>query len=389
MSFDLFDVLIEEVPFHRIQALCSVANATNTMVGESKAIIPLLDLAKYHSDRRAFVEELREACHLVGFFLVRHDFQDVADTILSEARQFFQRPLEQKQQISYYNCPSFRGYMPLGVENTAGKVDSREQIEWAVEYPRPGKQWPLYERLKATQNPWPNECQPKLQSTTQLFAKEVCNVADCIRDALCLALELDDNQKLEFLSRFEAREDINEIPHWVIKLISYPPMGGGEAQQGVGAHTDTNFLTLVLQDSVGGLQAFSKGEWIDVPTEYGSSVLVCNLGEQAQILSRGYLLATPHRVLANTTSTNPRISVPLFYNPVLSATIEPISKATVESLRWDRPRDYKNWERTDNAMLKSVGENTFKSLARSHPDVFRNHHKDLEILKDGHIEKRS
>lgn len=43
-------------------------------------------------------------------------------------------------------------------------------------------------------------------------------------------------------------------------------------------------------------------------------VLVCNLGEQAEILRRGYFRATPHRVLQNTTGTTARISVPFFYN---------------------------------------------------------------------------
>ena len=176
-------------------------------------------------------------------------------------------------------------------------------------------------------------------------------------------------------------------PHWVVKLISYPPVPNRE-DQGVGPHTDTNFLTLVLQDEVGGLQAYSQGEWMDVPTEYGSGVLVCNLGEQAQILSRGYLLATPHRVVANTT-TRTRTSVPYFYNPVLSSTMEPLPEEKTRSLVWERPQDYEQWKRSNNAMLTSVGENTFKSLARSHPEVFQRHHPDLEISEDGHLHERS
>jgi hypothetical protein len=41
-----------------------------------------------------------------------------------------------------------------------------------------------------------------------------------------------------------------------------------------------------------------------------------------------------------------------------------------------------------NVMLASVGENTFESLARSHPDVFAKHHKDLILLPDGRIVQR-
>lgn len=351
-------------------------------------IIPVLDLALFHTNRQAFVDELREACHLVGFFLIRHDFQDIADTMIEESRKFFSRSLEEKNRISYVNSPSFRGYMPLGLENTQGKVDGREQIEWAAEYPRDGKSWPLYERLKAIENSWP-DYQPELKTATIKFTNAACYVADCIRDALCSVLELDEVQTQDILSKFEVNEDRNELPHWVIKIISYPQVEkDGPIKQGVGPHTDTNFLTLVLQDSVGGLQAYSQEEWIDVPTEYGTSVLVCNLGEQAQVWSRGYLLATPHQVLPNTSSITPRTSVPLFYNPVISATIEPIPEEAASLLRWERPQSYKHWKRDDDTMHTSVGENTFKSLARSHPEVFQKHHPDLEIRSGGHICKR-
>lgn len=350
-----------------------------------KGRIPLLDLGQFHSNRSLFVEELRDACHRVGFFLIRHDFQDVADSMLQQTRKFMSRPLEEKNLISYEKSPSFRGYMPLGVENRQGKLDSREQIEWAVEYPQVGKQYPWYERLKGT-NPWPDDIQPNLRQSTLAFTKEACYVAECIRDALCLALGLDEKQQSAFISNFEDRPDANELAHWVVKLISYPPVSDS-SRQGVGAHTDTNFLTFVLQDTVGGLQAFSNGEWVDVPTQYGSSVLVCNLGEQAQVLSRGYLLATQHRVLANT-SGQARISVPVFYNPSLSSSIDPIPMPTLGNLDWQRSKDCQSWERQNNAMLASVGENTFKSLARSHPRVFQKHHNDLKILQDGSISSR-
>jgi len=270
-------------------------------------------------------------------------------------------------------------YMKVGVENTSGKLDRREQIEYAVEYPKSSAStgWPVYERLKST-NPWPS-FQPTMRKSTNQFVESVCQVADCIRDSLCLALTLDP----QVLSA--SFEHPNEVPHWAIKMISYPPKEDDEedACQGVGAHTDTNFLTLVLQDSVGGLQAFSQGEWVDVPCE-GSGVLVCNLGEQAEIWSRGYFLATPHRVLGNSSTTN-RISVPLFYNPVLSACIEPLNESTLDYVQWDRPKNYKHWRRENNKMLPTVGENTFKSLARSHPEVFEQHHPDLMLLEDGRI----
>lgn len=391
--------------------------------------IPILDIAKYQSNRSAFVEELRVACHTVGFFLIRHDFGNLAKSMLDETRSFFDHSLEEKLGVSYENSPSFRGFMQLGVENTSGNLDYREQVEYAVEYKNyEQKSWPVYERLKAGKNPWPTKLQPNLEPTTLRYSSEVCAVADIIRDSLCLALQLD--PKVAIHDKFISKNDSDdEVPHWVIKLVSYPPAPSSsekknDTQQGVGAHTDTNFLTLVLQDSSSTngsiLQAYSQGEWIDVvvpsssnvdnrteahndddndntssskKVDGSSSYLICNLGEQAETWSRGYFLATPHRVITKP-STKPsspskaRTSVPLFYNPVLSATMGPLDKDLLQNndlVPWERPEGYNHWRRPNNLMNPSVGENTFKSLARSHPKVFARHHPDLEVLEDGRI----
>ena len=161
---------------------------------------------------------------------------------------------------------------------------------------------------------------------------------------------------------------------------------------GVGSHTDTNFLTIILQDgcSSTGLQVYTAGanEWIDVPT-VEPDCFICNLGEQAEILSGGYFLATPHRVLL---SNHNRISVPFFYNPSLEAVGKPLIEPEESSLPWERDDSKaKAWRMSNssNSMLSSVGENTFKSLARSHPAVLERHHPDLKVLPSGQVVLRT
>lgn len=396
--------------------------------------LPVLDIRQFQSDKHAFIESLRDACHTVGFFLLRHDLPDgLAERQLSVTEQAFDLDWDTKRAVSYTKSPAFRGYMELGVENTAGKTDHREQYEFAAEYSTTGTEkrpdWPPYRRLEST-NPWPT---PQIATTSLEFAQHTCSVADRIRRGLCMALGLDENAlgdvflDNEIDSTVTATDATNATtnesvgttpkvtrtpsptcPHWVLKLVSYPPAtrfnSSGETvddtkeeeltssvddeqppQQGVGAHTDTNFLTLVLQDTVGGLQVYSEGEWIDVPSVDGPSLLVCNLGEQAQVWSRGYFRATPHRVVPNTSSRR-RMSVPLFYNPPLSATIHPLQTKDLPPSR--RSVSAEHWERPQNAMLSSVGENTFKSLARSHPTVFAKHHPDLVLEPNGRIVRR-
>eukprot|EP00977_Amphora_coffeiformis_P014012 scaffold3823_cov195-Amphora_coffeaeformis.AAC.22 len=216
--------------------------------------LPLLDIAKYHSDQAAFVEELRVACHTVGFFLIRHGSlgspsslttttttatsysyssgqpqQPLADRMLEETKRFFERPWSEKLQKSYETNRSFRGYMPLGVENTAGVVDYREQVEYATEFPphnqndnndngNNNNDRPFYERLQSRQILGRRLFNRLSNRVTLEFAHQVCQIADCIRDSLCLALQMDP----QLLSDKFQKTD-QEVPHWALKLIYYPP----------------------------------------------------------------------------------------------------------------------------------------------------------------------
>merc|ERR1712224_748660 len=111
-----------------------------------------------------------------------------------------------------------------------------------------------------------------------------------------------------------------------------------------------------------------------------------NLGEVAELVSCGYLLATPHRVFSTPGS---RLSIPFFFNPSLETVAEPLTLP--ESLVWERDASYESkthWRRPSNAMLRQYGLNAFKSLARSHPAVFTQHHPDLAVLDDGQVVKR-
>jgi isopenicillin N synthase-like dioxygenase len=328
--------------------------------------LPLLDIKNWKDSPQRFVKDLRTACRETGCFVLRHNIPlDLVERQLKETRKFFQEhSLQQKSEISYQHSRAFRGYMPFGVENTAGKVDIREQIEYAADYPKEILQdWPAYCRLKS-QNPWPR-FQPSLQETTEAYAAQAVLIADQIRRALCEALSLPPSRL----------DDMFNQPHWVVKLISYPASAEeNESQQGVGAHTDTNFLTLVLQD-VPGLQVFQNDEWVDVP-DIGPGSWVCNLGEQAEILSSGFLRATPHRVVS--TSRKPRTSIALFYNPCLEATVEPLVDFENPLKAWKRPQ-------SQDSLLTVVGENTLKSLARSHPTVFSKHYADCELTPEGRV----
>lgn len=82
-------------------------------------------------------------------------------------------------------------------------------------------------------------------------------------------------------------------PIWGMRALHYPPPPppscaeeeeeggegeGDEERMGLGAHKDFSWVTLVLQDEVGGLEVLnSEGKWIDVPPREGT--LVVNVGQ--------------------------------------------------------------------------------------------------------------
>ncbi|MDD9382433.1 2-oxoglutarate and iron-dependent oxygenase domain-containing protein [Streptomyces sp. ZAF1911] len=324
--------------------------------------LPVLDLSQADDPalRDSFRKELHAAARDSGFLhLVGHGVT-AAETarILALTREFFALPEADRLAVSNLNSPHFRGYTRIGHELTGGASDWRDQLDVGAEREARdvGPDDPAYLWLEGP-NQWPAAL-PELRDVVLEWQSRLAAVAHRLLRELLASI----GAPPDFFD-----DAFADRPHLHTKLIRYPGSAPTGTDQGVGAHKDYGFLTLLLQDSVGGLQVVRDGAFLDVPPMPGAFVV--NLGELLEIATEGYLTATDHRVVSPAGSVE-RFSVPFFYNPRLDAVIETV------------PGDYLDAapgiaHDASNPLHAEYGRNELKGWVRAHPAVARRWHPEL------------
>ena len=200
-----------------------------------------------------FLAGLRTALHGIGFLQLTGYGATPGQIgeLTAAAARFFALPLEQRLRLDNRLSPHFRGYTRLGHEITAGRADAREQIDFAPEQaPVPRELWDAPYRLLEGPNQWPDDTVPELRPLVEQWAGLLSAVGLELTRAIAMALALPEDHFDQYFAH---------NPHWFGKLIHYVGAADGTDLQGVGPHTDWNFLTLLLQDDTGGLQALPAG----------------------------------------------------------------------------------------------------------------------------------
>lgn len=332
----------------------------------NKTTLPQLDLSAFHAggeQRAAFLRELKTAAREVGFFYLKgHGVSDsLQQQVLDISRQFFALPAAAKQRVAMVNSPHFRGYTRAGGELTLGQADWREQFDVMRETPlrklHYGEQPWL--RLHGP-NQWPVEL-PQMRDIILRWQDSLTEVTTTLLRAFAIALEQADDV-------FD--HTVADGPFQHLKLIRYPGRDHTDSEQGVGAHKDAGYLTLVLQGDQPGLEVLLGDEWVLATPVAGTFVV--NIGELLELASNGYLKATLHRVVTPPAGVD-RLSSAFFMAAQLDANVPLLTLPAHLAAEARGPASDPH-----NPLFYQVGRNVLKGRLRSHVDVANAHYGELE-----------
>ncbi|KAL1924670.1 uncharacterized protein VTP21DRAFT_4324 [Calcarisporiella thermophila] len=285
--------------------------------------LPIIDISPFVSsssdpaEKRSCAEAIHTACRDVGFFyLVGHGVPtELNEEVLKVAREFFERPEEEKLAIGIEKNDNARGYQKLGQNITKGRKDYHEGIDLY----RPVE--PDHVLVKKGlpirgANLWPTQ-PASFRPTFEVYIERMLALGAVVMRAIALGLGLEE-------TFFDSCVDKS---FWVMRAIGYPPLqDANDRDVGVscGEHTDYGCLTLLLQDSTpGALQVRTKqGDWIQANPVPGAYVV--NIGDMLNVWTNDLYQSTLHRVIHRGQCY--RVSVPFFFEPNFHARVEPIAK---------------------------------------------------------------
>ncbi|KAG6732630.1 hypothetical protein I3843_01G179900 [Carya illinoinensis] len=154
----------------------------------------------------------------------------------------------------------------------------------------------------------PEELPEACRGVLMEYSKQVMKLGFSLFELLSEALGLNPNH----LNEMDCAEGLAVICHY------YPACPQPELTLGTSKHSDNDFLTVLLQDHIGGLQVLHNNQWVDVHPVPGA--LVVNIGDLLQLISNDKFKSVVHRVLAS--NEGPRVSVACFF----STSLQPSSK---------------------------------------------------------------
>ncbi|MCB0691384.1 MAG: isopenicillin N synthase family oxygenase [Saprospiraceae bacterium] len=275
----------------------------------SNRTIPLVDLSKFvngdEKEREAFVEQLGEAFHNVGFVgVINHGVpKELIDGFFQSSKNFFSLPVSVKKHYEIPEMAGQRGYTSFGREHAKqSKVADLKEFYQFGQYVEDDEVL----AQKYPPNPFVEEM-PSFSENAEKLYKAFEAAGGHLLRAIAIHLNLPEDYFKDKIHNGNS----------ILRSIHYPPITE-EPEKAIRAeqHEDINLITLLVGASAGGLQLLnSEGEWLDILPE--NDEIVINVGDMLQRLTNNYLKSTTHRVVNPPKELwhVPRLSIPFFLHP--------------------------------------------------------------------------
>jgi len=284
-------------------------------------ITPLRDLSTapgspFYAQFITTLRQIDDAMRTFGFFIATgHDLERRWEPALDAARQLFSLSPAALADVAIAQTGIFgRGYLEKGKES--GVASKHYELKEGYSYGHPVSP-ATATNLMEQRNVWPEGLPEPTISTFHMLFLECLRVGKLIGAALArtpggerldprVLAGGDSISLMRVFHYFSAHEVPGAVRAGDHTEGTEPPeaaavAAGGTAHVNVtvlgsSPHTDWGYLTVILQDDVGGLQFYRDGEWLDVPVvRHG---LVVNGGDFLRAASGGTFVSPIHRVLS-------------------------------------------------------------------------------------------
>ena len=320
----------------------------------NESTIPVVDHRDYYREgtKEAFIQEVRDALHSVGFFGVKHTGVDqkIINDLYTSLVTFFAFGQETKMEVSAALTLGQRGYVGFGGESAKGNG-----LGDVKEYYMIGRDLSdeLLKEHQLFKNQWPQFMAFEAPATA--FYKHLEGYSSLLQEIFSLALY----QERDFLSNIWENGDTS------CRMIHYPNRDSEEGAVWAGAHTDINLCTILPRPTKEGLEVKdSDGNWI--PVFVKEDAFIINAGDFLEIFSNGYFRSSVHRVRKPKTMDSDRYSCVYFVHPRSKAHLYPLQEFVemtggeekyIKATRWEMlmERLADNNQASDE-MLKELSE---------------------------------
>ncbi|KAM0846209.1 hypothetical protein ACQ4PT_055820 [Festuca glaucescens] len=257
--------------------------------------LPMIDLRRLASgdarERKACADAMARAASEWGFFQVTG--HGVGRALLEEMRReqarLFRLPFAAKEKAGLLNG-SYRWGNPTAT--------SLRQLSWSEAFHVP------LASISGEDCDYGKLC--SLRGVMQEVADAMSRVADTVAGALAESL----GHRAGGPTAFPAGCDCDGTTCF-LRLNRYPACPFAPDTFGLVPHTDSDFLTILCQDQVGGLQLMKDSRWVAVKPR--ADALIVNIGDLFQAWSNNRYKSVEHKVVAN--SKAERFSVAYFLCP--------------------------------------------------------------------------